>query len=72
MGIPFSQTGKSLAEALRTDRVVLTLNSSDAELTRMSLVDVSRAVTDFTIAIGVPGQPEVPSLSHDLDRVLFK
>ncbi|KAF8427298.1 mitochondrial protein Pet127-domain-containing protein [Tirmania nivea] len=55
IGIPISQTGKSLAEALRTDRTVLTLNPSNAELT----------------PIDVPGQPKVPSLSHDLDRVLF-
>jgi len=72
VGIPFSQTGKSLAEALRTDRIILTLNPSNAELTRMSQVDVFRALTNLTIAIEVPGQPEVPSLSHDLDRVLFK
>ncbi|RPB25373.1 Pet127-domain-containing protein [Terfezia boudieri ATCC MYA-4762] len=55
VGIPFSHTGKTLAQALRADRTVLTLNPSDAELT----------------PIEVPGQPEVPSLSHDLDRVLF-
>ena len=72
MGIPFSQTGKTLAEALRADRTVLTLNPSDVELTRMSQVDVSRVLTDLAIAIEVLGQPEVPSLSHDLDRVLFK
>ncbi|KAF8457140.1 mitochondrial protein Pet127-domain-containing protein [Terfezia claveryi] len=55
VGIPFSQTGKTLAQALRTDRTVLTLNPFDAELK----------------PIEVLGQPGVPSLSHDLDRVLF-
>ncbi|KAF8471948.1 mitochondrial protein Pet127-domain-containing protein [Kalaharituber pfeilii] len=54
-GIPIDQAGQSLSEALRIRANLRTLNSSTVELE----------------PIPVLGQPTVPALSHDLDRVLF-